>query len=165
MNKTIFICGFMASGKTTIGEALSKELNIPFIDTDDEIEKKSHFTIMEIFLKKQEQHFRKLETTILNKIKNNNPLIISTGGGMFTHKKNIKIAKKKGILVFLDVSLKNCILRSRSKKRPILTTKTFAEIENIYRNRTRKYIKFSDHIVKNNKTLNLAIYEIIKKLN
>ena len=170
MTNKMFLCGFMASGKTTVGKALSKKLNIAFFDTDAEIEKSLNFNIMELFLNKQEGYFRKLETKILNSfkktnLKNKSSFIVSTGGGMFTHNKNIKIAQKIGIIIFLDVSLRNCILRSSAKKRPILTTKTYEEIEIIYKNRRQKYLKFANIVVQNNKTIDLATSEIIKKLN
>ena len=70
MTKKIFLCGFMASGKTTVGKALSQKLEIPFFDTDAEIEKISHFNIMEIFLNRKELYFRKLATKILNSLNN-----------------------------------------------------------------------------------------------
>ena len=155
----------MASGKTTVGKALSQKLEIPFFDTDAEIEKISHFNIMEIFLNRKELYFRKLETKILNSLNNKSSFVVSTGGGMFTYNKNIKIAQKNGIIIFLDVSLKNCILRSNTKKRPILTTKTYEEIEKIYKNRKQKYLKFSNIVVENNKTIDLAISKIIEKIN
>ena len=63
-------------------------------NTDAEIEKSLNFNIMELFLNKQEGYFRKLETKILNSfkktnLKNKSSFIVSTGGGMFTHNKNI----------------------------------------------------------------------------
>ena len=64
MNHIILI-GFMGAGKTTIGSALSNQLGMEFIDTDNRIEELEQMTIMDIFEKKGEQYFRQLETNVL----------------------------------------------------------------------------------------------------
>ena len=70
---TIFLCGFMGCGKSTIGEKLAQKLNCNFIDMDDYIEQKANMTIPEIFEQFGEPHFRDLETQAVKEL--------STSGG------------------------------------------------------------------------------------
>ena len=51
----------MGVGKSTIGKSLSKKLNMNFFDTDSMIENEEKMTIKNIFEKKGEEHFRKIE--------------------------------------------------------------------------------------------------------
>ncbi len=61
----VFLIGYMASGKSTLGKALAQSLALPFIDLDVEIERTTGTTISEIITAKGELHFRKLESSVL----------------------------------------------------------------------------------------------------
>lgn len=81
MRKVILI-GYMAVGKTTIAQLLSEKIGVKYVDLDKLIEKKTNLTISEIFNLKGEIYFRKIEHEIFEEIiKNDENLIISTGGG------------------------------------------------------------------------------------
>ena len=84
----IFIVGPMASGKSTLGKKLAQTLNIDFIDTDKEIEKKAGAEISWIFEVEGEKGFRERERKVLNNSINKEDVVISTGGGIVTVKKN-----------------------------------------------------------------------------
>ena len=64
--KRIFLIGFMGSGKTTLGKALSRQLGIDFIDLDLYIEARYHKTIREIFAESGEERFRQIEKSLLH---------------------------------------------------------------------------------------------------
>ena len=81
----------MGSGKSTIGNIISKKLDFEFIDTDYEIEKYEKISIKKIFDNKGEGYFRKLEETIVLKSINLDNKVISLGGGGFL---NLDIRKK-----------------------------------------------------------------------
>ena len=86
-NKNLVFIGMMGSGKTTLGKIVSKKLNMKFIDIDHEIESKENMKISDLFKKKGEVFFRKLEERIsLQNLKKNNS-VISLGGGAFINKK------------------------------------------------------------------------------
>ena len=57
----VFLCGYMGSGKTTLGKSLSKEMNLTFIDLDNFIESRQHKTVKEIFAEAGEAGFREIE--------------------------------------------------------------------------------------------------------
>ena len=158
--KKIYIAGFMASGKTTMANMLQKKENLKTIDTDTEIEKLTKTSIDNIFKTYKEKYFRQLETKILKKFFNKDISIISTGGGTFQNNKNIKIAKKNGIIIFLDVSLKNTLKRATTKNRPILL-KSRTEVRDIYIKRKSRYKKIADLTIKNNSDIYICYEKIL----
>ena len=66
----ILLIGFMGSGKSTIGRKLAKLLEYSFVDTDSVIEKDQGCSVAEIFKYGGEECFRKMETRLLQKLKN-----------------------------------------------------------------------------------------------
>ena len=88
----------MGSGKSTIGNIISKKLDFEFIDTDYEIEKYEKISIKKIFDNKGEGYFRKLEETIILKSINLDNKVISLGGGGFLNLDIRKKIKKKWTL-------------------------------------------------------------------
>ena len=82
-NKNLVLLGMMGSGKSTIGYLLSKNLNIEFMDVDEIIEKEEGCKISEIFEKRGEIEFRKIEEKVTLKLLESNKKIISLGGGGF----------------------------------------------------------------------------------
>ena len=105
MLKKISLIGMMATGKTTLGKVLSKKLNLGFIDTDSEIEKKCKKKIPEIFKTHGEKYFRKKEEKIiLNILSNNKSNILALGGGSFLNKKIQREILKKTISIWLKPS-------------------------------------------------------------
>ena len=61
LKKNIVLLGIMGSGKTTIGELLSKKINTEFVDIDKKIEEIEQLKIEQIFAIKGEDHFREIE--------------------------------------------------------------------------------------------------------
>ena len=90
-NKNLIFLGMMGSGKSSIGDLVSKKLNLPFIDIDNLIVKNVGMSISEIFNKKGEYYFRNLEEKITLKSLKNVKSVISLGGGGFI---NAKIRKE-----------------------------------------------------------------------
>ena len=77
----IFLTGYMGAGKTTLGKAFARELNVPFIDLDWYIEERFHKSIRELFVERGEASFRELERNMLHEVSEFEDVIISTGGG------------------------------------------------------------------------------------
>ena len=162
--KNIFLCGFMGSGKTTIAKILTRKTNLTFIDTDLKIKNLLNLTINEIFSIYGENYFRKLEHKILEKINKNKNQIVSTGGGLFSKRKNRKLAKKTGVIVFLNCPLEICLKRIKDiKNRPLLKDKN--QILKLYLKRQKIYTKIADFIVENTTTANKCADSILKLFN
>ena len=100
IKNNIFLVGLMGSGKTSIGKALAKKLNMNFIDLDREIIEETNSTISKIFDDLGEHKFRELETQTLNKISTVDNTVISTGGGVILKPENIKTMRFENYDVF-----------------------------------------------------------------
>ncbi|MCQ2562549.1 MAG: 3-dehydroquinate synthase, partial [Alphaproteobacteria bacterium] len=68
LNKPIVMVGLMGAGKTSIGRALAKTLNIPFVDSDKEIEKAAGCSVVDIFSLYGEQEFRRVEEKVIERL-------------------------------------------------------------------------------------------------
>jgi shikimate kinase len=107
----------MGSGKTTLGKRLAKELEVPFADTDKMVAKE-HGSIVDIFAKFGEEHFRTLETSALIKALANGG-VIATGGGIVLSEENRRLLSGYRT-VFLDTSSEHVLDKINLSKRPLL---------------------------------------------
>ena len=122
----LFLVGYMASGKTTIGKSLSKKLGYKFVDLDDYIVEKEGNTINEIFKSKGEIYFRKTESLLLNEIiQNNDKLVLSLGGGTpcYGDNMNLMLGKTNAKTIYLKATIKTLSKRLRIEKnrRPLIS--------------------------------------------
>lgn len=124
----LFLVGFMASGKSTVGRALAERLGTPFIDLDEAIEKAARCTIAEIIRDKGEAYFRQLETDCLRQAAAGETAVIALGGGAFTQAVNRDLIARAGISVWLDAPFALCWERIRRDAvvRPLAPTETEA---------------------------------------
>ena len=117
----------MGAGKTTLGRALAKTMNLQFIDLDDFIVSRYHKTIKEIFAEEGEDGFRRAERRALEEVAGYEDVIISLGGGTPCFFDNMQLVRKAGRTVYLkpteDVLLERLIIGKH--KRPLLADKTF----------------------------------------
>lgn len=117
----VFLTGFMASGKSTIGPILANTLGWDFYDLDKLIENKTGKKIKDIFASEGEDYFRNLETRVLQGVINFKNTIIALGGGTVTRQSNIDLMKENGILIYLETSPQEAYNRLRFKRdRPVL---------------------------------------------
>lgn len=117
-----FVYGPPGSGKTTIGEVLAKDLNLPFIDLDEEIRKTASKDIPEIFAQDGEEAFRALETRALETAVGEGKGVIALGGGALLSSQNRAIAEESGQIICLAAELENLIgrLEVEADQRPLL---------------------------------------------
>lgn len=101
-HRNIVLTGFMASGKTVVGKALSEKLGRKFIDSDAVIEEKCEMTIPEIFEKYGEEYFRKVEAQVIEEISLKSSAVIATGGGVVLNENNIAALRKNATIVNLE---------------------------------------------------------------
>jgi shikimate kinase len=105
----LYLVGFMASGKTTIGRALADEIGWPFVDIDSEIEAREGKKISEIFSERGELAFREVESAVIrshvNHIESGQPRVVALGGGAFVQPRNWDLIINNGVTVWLDCPL------------------------------------------------------------
>ena len=78
----------MGAGKTTLGKAFAREMNVPFIDLEWYIEERFHKSIRELFTERGDASFRELERNMLHEVGEFEDVVVSTGGGTpvsYTH--------------------------------------------------------------------------------
>jgi shikimate kinase len=105
----LYLVGFMAAGKTSVGRLLADELGWCFIDIDSEIEAHEGKTIAEIFREHGEAHFREIEAQMIRNrvslIEAGDPCVMALGGGAFVQKGNWQLIQNNGVTVWLDCQL------------------------------------------------------------
>ncbi|MBQ8824418.1 MAG: shikimate kinase [Ruminococcus sp.] len=145
---TLFLCGFMGCGKSALGRALSKRLELPLIDTDEYIVKTQGMSIPEIFEKYGEPYFREVEAKAIADL-SQQEAVISCGGGAILNDKTAKIARENGIVILLDQSFDVCYSRIKDdKNRPLVQKNTKEQLREIYNARDSVYRKNSTIVVK-----------------
>lgn len=79
--RNLVLTGFMATGKTTVGRLISQRFGLPFIDTDEEIERLEGRSVSEIFAESGQAYFRRLEREVLARSLDGQGRIVASGGG------------------------------------------------------------------------------------
>ena len=102
--RRIILIGYMGSGKTTVGKALSKETGMMFYDLDWYIESRMHKTVSQIFAEKGEEGFRKIEHNMLHEVAEFEDVIISCGGGTPCFFDNMDYLNQQGDVVYLKAT-------------------------------------------------------------
>mgnify|MGYP000123810340 CR=1 FL=1 len=123
LNKTIVMVGMMGAGKTAVGTALARRLEVPFLDSDEEIVKAANMSIAEIFQRDGEAFFRKKESQVIARLLEEERGVLSTGGGAFLSESNRRMISEKGVSVWLKADLDLLWNRVRHRDtRPLLRT-------------------------------------------
>ncbi len=139
---TILI-GMPGAGKTLIGGEIAARMGKRFVDVDDMVEEHEGMTIPEIFEKKGEAYFRKVETEMLQKACIQSGLVIGTGGGIVKKKINYNIIKQNGVVIWIKRDLD----KLETAGRPISMT---VPVEKLWEERKDAYAYWSDFFINNN---------------
>ena len=119
--KFIILVGLMGAGKTKLGRIIASSFNLPFIDTDAEIEKAAGFNIQEIFDNFGEAYFRDGERRVIKRILNEQPAVLATGGGAFMDEELRNGMSQHGTTIWLRGDLDLLVQRTKHRSgRPLL---------------------------------------------
>jgi len=127
----IYLIGFMASGKTTIGQELAQTLKYEFVDLDNYIEQKYQKSIKQIFEQQGEDHFRIIENEALREVSSvEGNIVIAAGGGTSCFYNSIDYMNKTGVTVYIKLEVAELVARLIESKtdRPLLWGKTEQEL-------------------------------------
>ena len=170
----IFLLGYMGSGKSYIGKRLSDKLGYDFLDMDNQIEEKEGKSISEIFDKKGEVYFRKLERRTLEElIQREEPAVVSLGGGTPCYGDNMELIKNASDITsfYLKLNIANLTDRLDKEKehRPMISHLEDREkLEEFIRKHLFErgfYYNQSDHVITcDEKSADEIIAEISEKL-
>ena len=122
MSNPIFIIGYMAAGKTTLGRYAAREMGRDFIDLDRYIEARYRKSIADIFASDGEDRFREIERNMLHEVAEFDNVLVATGGGTPCFFDNMEYMNERGVVVFLSCPVETICRRIRASKvkRPLL---------------------------------------------
>jgi shikimate kinase len=119
--RTIVLVGLMGAGKTKIGRRLATRLNLPFFDSDSEIEAAAGETIEEIFRHRGEAVFRDGERRVIARLLAQPVHVLATGGGAFMDPATRALIGRRAVSVWLRADLDVLFARVvRRNNRPLL---------------------------------------------
>ena len=159
----ISLTGMMGSGKTSIGKLLAKKINLPFYDSDENIEDKLSLKISEIFETYGEILFREQEEKICINILKKEKFVLALGGGAITNVKIRDSIAKNSLLIYLKTDENILFDRLKNdKSRPLLKgTNLKKQINSILKDREKFYSE-SNIIIENNvNDIEAVVEEII----
>ena len=139
---TISLVGLPGSGKTTVGRQLARRLQLPFVDSDHEIEVRIGCSIREFFEREGEARFRDIEEEVLDGLSQAPAKVLSTGGGAVLREANRRHLRERGRVVYLKSNPEELFRRLRhDSNRPLLQVadplqklkNLFAERDPLYR--------------------------------
>ncbi len=145
----IILVGMMGAGKTTVGKLLAKQLGKSFIDSDEEIQRRTGVTIPHIFDVEGEAGFRLRESGIIQELLRQDGIVLATGGGAILDSHNRKMMQQNGIVVYLKSSVHDLWQRTRhDHNRPLLQTgNPRAKLQELHDLRDPLYTEAADIII------------------
>lgn len=167
---SIALIGFMATGKSTVGEALAKYLggDYKFYEIDEIVTRMAGKPISQIFNEEGEHVFRQFEIRAIKKISKYKKSIISCGGGAVLNQVNIKRLKQNCHIVLLKATIEEIskrIMKDGKKTRPVIDKDNLQiEIENVLLSREKFYNMAAEFIIDTtHKSINEIIHEVLSK--
>jgi shikimate kinase len=123
-HRTIALVGLMGVGKSSVGRRLASALNLPFRDTDAEVEAAAGRSISDIFVDLGEEAFREGERRVIARLLEQPPHVLATGGGAYMNEQTRAVIKSKAVSVWLKADLEVLVQRvTRKDTRPLLVGK------------------------------------------
>lgn len=149
----LILVGMMGSGKTTMGRTLAKHLGKSFVDSDEEIIKRTGVTIPHIFDVEGEPGFRQRETTVILNLAGRDNMVLATGGGAVLDEQNRAMMQQNGIVIYLKASVHDLWQRTRhDRNRPLLQTDDpHAKLMELFQQRDPLYQQVADIVVQSGK--------------
>jgi len=124
IDRPIVLVGLMGAGKSSLGRRLARRLGLPFVDSDEEIERAAGHSISEIFERFGEPSFRDGERRVIARLVEGAPKVIATGGGAFVDAETRRLILDRCLAIWLDADPELLAERvSRRDTRPLLKGK------------------------------------------
>lgn len=166
---TLFLVGYMGSGKSVIGKKLAEVLNYNYVDLDDYIEEKENKSIKKIFETKSEIYFRKVESLYLEELTSVKNTVVSLGGGTpcYGNNMNLILESENVLSIYLKASiptLSDRLFEEKSKRPLISHLETKTELNEFIGKHIFERAPFYEQSGLSVKTDGLMINEVVDKL-
>jgi shikimate kinase/3-dehydroquinate synthase len=168
LSGNIVLIGMMGSGKTTVGRLLAKQLDKVFVDSDEEIQKRTGVTIPHIFDVEGEAGFRQREAAVINELLQGENIVLATGGGAVLDANSRAQMRAHGVVVYLKSSVHDLWQRTRhDRSRPLLqTADPRGKLQELYEQRNPIYTELADIVIHTGKqSVQVLLASLINKLN
>ena len=143
LGRHLALAGFMGSGKTTVGEAVSRRLGRPFVDLDREIEARAGSAVAELFASRGEPGFRALEEDVARDVlRDSEPVVVALGGGAVLSERTRNDLAARAFTVLLDVDPEVAWTRVAGSGRPLAQEPE--EFHALHRDRQPLYEEVAD---------------------
>jgi shikimate kinase len=155
--RNLVLTGFMGTGKSTVGKLVAEALDIPFVDSDEEIVRRTNLTIPQIFERFGESGFRHIESVMCRWLASCPGVVIATGGGMLVNIRNLAVMSKTGMVFCLNAAPE--VIRERllsSNDRPLA-----ANWEALYEQRRAAYAAIPNQLDTTDKSPEQVASEVI----
>ena len=164
-SRPIALVGFMAAGKSTIGRLLACELQLPFLDSDREIERSIGCTIPTVFRDQGEPEFRRLEREVIARIAVPEPQVIAIGGGAFCDAQTREILNRRAITIWLDAPFDVMLARLlASNGRPLVRDRTAGDIRELWDERRPFYKQAQLHVATGDSSPGAVVEQILEAI-
>ena len=162
-SRRVFLVGPMGAGKTTIGRLLAQHLELDFLDTDQEIERRTGADIPWIFDVEGEAGFRDREQRVIEDLTTRDGIVLATGGGAVLRQENRSALANRGEVIYLHASLEQQLKRTeRDRNRPLLQVEDpESRLRELMAERDPLYREIADHVIE---TDGLAARTVAKQL-
>ena len=127
LNKSIVLIGVMGAGKSSVGKRLAEDIEVSFVDSDEEIELAAGMSVSDIFVTFGEPYFRAGEKRVIERLLSGPPQVIATGGGAFMSSMIRDLIKFNAVSIWLKADFETLWSRVKGKgkgTRPLLQGKT-----------------------------------------
>ncbi len=167
-DKVIWLVGMMGAGKSVVGRALARKLSLPFVDSDQEIERRAGRSVSEIFARDGEAGFRQLEAEVIREIAKQ-PQVVALGGGAPAQPGMADELRQRGTMVYLRARLETLLARiGDARTRPLLSDLTpearSERLEALQRGREPSYSRAQVTIDTDENSTAVVVEKIVEKL-
>lgn len=159
----VILVGMMGSGKTTAGKLLAKQMGKTFIDSDEEIQRRTGVTITHIFDVEGEAGFRIRESAVIEDLVQRANIVLATGGGAILCESNRALLKQNGVVVYLKSGVYDLWQRTRhDQNRPLLkTADPRKKLQEIFEVRDPLYVGMADIVMHTGRQ---SVHVLLQKL-
>jgi shikimate kinase len=159
----------MGAGKSLVGRRLAQVLKLPFIDSDQEIERQAGCSIPEIFERDGEASFRSLEADVIGGL-GERMQVVALGGGAAAQPGMIELLKSRGTIVYLRASIETLLARiGDAGTRPMLHGLSLEErterLESLQRERESSYSQAHITVESNQVHASNVVDQIVRALD
>ena len=165
--QNLFLIGPMGAGKSAVGRQLARLLHLDFVDSDEEVERRTGVDIPFIFEKEGEAGFRKREAQAIDDLSRRDGIVLATGGGAVIDPQNRNHLGARGFVVYLHTSVDQQLSRTRrGRERPLLANDDPRSVlESLMAQRDPLYREIADLTVETDgRKVNAVANEILEKL-